>query len=116
MDIKWEINYDKLVRDNIPEIIQSNWARALTHIASKQEFSEKLKDKLIEEVQEYLESGDIQELADILEVVYTLAKNQNITKEKLEEMRTKKESQRWWFSKKIILEKTISLLNDNISK
>ena len=106
--------YNKLVRDNIPDIIQAHWATPITRIASNEEFFERLKDKLTEEVKEYLESTDAEELADILEVLYALAEQQNITRDKLEEIRLAKQASRWAFKRKIILERTVESVKDTI--
>lgn len=95
----------KLVRDKIPEIIQQDGRIPVTRIAEGQEFSQKLNEKLREEVNEFLASGQEEELADILEVVYTLAHQQNISPQQLEHRRKKKAEQRGGFQKKIILEK-----------
>lgn len=67
--------YNKLVRDNIPEIIRNNNEIPNTRILDNQEYAHHLKNKLQEEVGEFLESDDTNELADILEVVDALAKN-----------------------------------------
>lgn len=85
-----EINYNKLVRDRIPEIIAKTGKEADFSFAGKQEFTALLNAKLSEEVQEFLESGDVSELADILEVVYALAENINCTREQLEDIRKEK--------------------------
>ncbi|MBT7706701.1 nucleoside triphosphate pyrophosphohydrolase [archaeon] len=64
------MDYNKLVRDKIPEIIAGNGDTAATHIATDEEYRGKLREKLQEEVNEFLEELDNGELADILEVVY----------------------------------------------
>lgn len=96
--------YDKLVRDNIPDIIKSKGEECVARIAEQQEYAEKLREKLLEEVNEYLESGDKKELADILEVLHAICETEEMTWEDLEQMREEKLSQRGGFSKKIILE------------
>lgn len=101
------MEYNKLVRDKIPEIIIENWSTPITHIATGEEIFEMLKLKLTEEMKEYLESNDPEELADILEVIHSLAQHQNITIQEIEKIRLEKKEKRWWFSQNIILEKTI---------
>jgi predicted house-cleaning noncanonical NTP pyrophosphatase (MazG superfamily) len=64
--------FDKLVRDRIPEIIESNGKSCVTEVASKEVYLKKLIDKLQEEVEEFVENPCLEELADILEVVYTI--------------------------------------------
>ncbi|MDD5700228.1 MAG: nucleoside triphosphate pyrophosphohydrolase [Candidatus Nanoarchaeia archaeon] len=96
---------DKLVRDKIPEIIKERTGKSpKTHIANKEEYMQKLKEKLKEEVSEFLEDNNAEELSDILEVIYNLAYSINVTKDKLEELRTKKVAERGSFKDKIILE------------
>ena len=66
--------YNKLVRDNIPEIMIKNKAKPVTRILSDEEYLIELNKKLLEEVKEYLESGEIEELADIEEVIIGMDK------------------------------------------
>ncbi|MCF7835162.1 nucleoside triphosphate pyrophosphohydrolase [Candidatus Gracilibacteria bacterium] len=101
------MEYNKLVRDKIPEIIIENGSTPITHIATGEEIFEMLKLKLTEEMKEYLESNDPEELADILEVIYSLAQYQNITIQEIEKIRLEKKEKRGGFSQNIILEKTI---------
>lgn len=61
--------YDKLIRDKIPEIIESRGAQCKYHIADTEEYRERLGQKLLEEVQEYLEEPSVEELADLQEIV-----------------------------------------------
>jgi len=78
------MKYNKLVRDKIPEIIKDNGNIPITHIASNEEYKEKLKTKLKEEVNEFLEESNKEELADILEVIYAICDFYEIDKEELE--------------------------------
>ena len=98
------MKYNKLVRDKIPQIIKDNGQVSVTHIASDDEYAEKLKAKLQEEVNEFLEDLNKEELADILEVVYTLCDLYKIDKNKLERIRKEKAEKRGGFKDKIILE------------
>ncbi len=100
------MKYNKLVRDKIPQIIKNNGNTSITHIADDDEYREKLLAKLTEEVDEFLEDNNPEELADILEVVYSLGKLQNISKDELEKIRSEKFEKRGGFAKKIILDET----------
>jgi len=66
--------YNKLVRDRIPEILDAKGVVYEKRIASDQEYKEELLKKINEEVQEFLEAGNIEELVDVLEVVEALKK------------------------------------------
>ena len=94
--------YDKLVRDKIPEIIFNTGKKAKVYIANEIEYSAHLKKKLQEEVQEFLEDPCVQELADIQEVILSIA-TMNGWEESLEEERIAKNINRGGFSKRYIL-------------
>jgi predicted house-cleaning noncanonical NTP pyrophosphatase (MazG superfamily) len=100
------MKYDKLVRDKIPEIIKSKGAVPITHRASDDEYRQKLKAKLQEEVNEFLESSDEEELADILEVIYALCDLYDIDRDKLERLRKDKAKKRGGFKDRIVLDET----------
>ena len=57
--------YNKLVRDRIPEIIEADGRKCETVILSDEEYIAALDKKLSEELAEYLESGSLEELADL---------------------------------------------------
>ena len=97
--------YNKLVRDKIEEIMISNGAKPITRILSDEEYKKELDKKLLEEVKEYLESGEIEELADIEEVILAILNTKEKTKENLEEIRNNKFLKRGAFHKKIFLER-----------
>jgi len=99
------ITYNKLVRDLIPEIIQQDGKTPYFHNASGLELEAALKQKLDEEVREFQESNNPKELADILEVIYTIASFYGIKPDELESMRKQKADERGSFFKSIILEK-----------
>ena len=100
------IEYNKLVRDKIPEIITQGGMKAITHIADEKEYEEALYQKLGEEVKEFQEKPSAEELADILEVVYAICDWKKIDRDELEKLRQEKAEKRGGFSKRIILEKT----------
>ena len=96
--------YNKLVRDKIPEILRDKNLNPITHQADNTEYWEKLKDKLQEEVDEFLEAENLEELADILEVIDAITNHLNIQKEELEDTKNKKAEERGKFNNKTILE------------
>lgn len=100
------MKYNKLVRDKIPEIIKNKGAVPIMHIASDDEYQQKLKAKLQEEVNEFLEDSNKEELADILEVIYALCDLYKIDKDELEQVRKEKLEKRGGFKDKIILDET----------
>ena len=97
--------YNKLVRDNIPKIMIQNGATPITRILSDEEYLTELNKKLLEEVKEYLESGEIEELADIEEVILAILNIKGLTKDDLEEVRLIKSKKRGSFKKRIFLER-----------
>jgi len=98
------MKYNKLVRDKIPDIIKQTGKESLTHIAGEDEYKKKLYEKLKEEVDEFLEKGDNEELGDILEVIYAISELNNIEIEKIELLREKKAEERGRFKNHIILD------------
>jgi predicted house-cleaning noncanonical NTP pyrophosphatase (MazG superfamily) len=98
------MKYNKLVRDKIPEIIKRNNQTPITHIADDKEYWDKLKEKLTEEINEFLQESNAKELADILEVIYAICEYIGVNNEELEKIRFKKLEERGNFSKRIILD------------
>jgi len=101
-------NYNKLVRDKIPEIIENSGDVAVTHTADDEEYWERVKAKLQEETDEFMRIEDPEELADILEVVYAICDVKGVDREDLEKIRKKKLAERGGFTKKVVLEETKS--------
>ncbi len=69
------MRYDKLVGDKIPDKIIKNWETPIFHIAWDEEYYEKLKDKIREEIDEVAEAGShelLEELADLKEVALAI--------------------------------------------
>ena len=95
--------YNKLVRDKIPQIIRDLGKEATTEILSDDEYREMLDLKLQEETAEYQQSKNIEELADIIEVVYAIAHARDISIEHLEKVRLDKAQRNGGFSEKILL-------------
>lgn len=99
--------YNKLVRDRIPEIINADNRRAITRILDNDEYIKELNTKLQEEVKEYLEDTNVEELADIVEVIYAILDLNNISIEEFEKIRKAKVEKRGAFKNRIFLEKEI---------
>jgi len=97
--------YNKLVRDKIPEIIKNNGANAVnTKILNNEEYLKALNTKLVEELNEYLSSGEIEELADLEEVLRAILDAKNTSYSDFEEIRINKVNKRGAFKNKIFLE------------
>ena len=95
--------YNKLVRDHIPEIIESDGRKCTTEILSDDRWLQMLDAKLDEELAEYQESKSLEELADLLEVMRTVVKARGWSWEQLEQVRQEKAVRRGGFEKKILL-------------
>lgn len=99
--------YNKLVRDSIPQIIQSNGAACSYEILSEDEYKISLDKKLTEELSEYQESKDIEELADMYEVMLALVKSKGYTQEQFEQIRKEKKDKRGGFEDRIFLKEVL---------
>lgn len=96
--------YNKLVRDNIPQIIESSGKRCATRILCDSEYIQQLDAKLQEELSEYMQSGEIEELCDIAEVICALVLSKGYTLEQFENIRKQKALTNGAFAQKIFLE------------
>lgn len=101
--------YNKLVRDKIPEIIKADGKNCDTIVVSGEEKKELLRAKLMEEVNEYLEDDNLEELADVMEVLFGLAHELGFSEEDLLKKREEKLKARGGFKEGIVLEKTYEL-------
>ncbi len=97
------MEYNKLVRDRIPEIIASKGERAETRTASTEEYWLKLKEKLAEEVAEFSSAENQEELADILEVIEAIALHKGFDLEEIKRIQKEKAVKRGRFEKRTIL-------------
>jgi len=94
----------KLVRDRIPEIIQSQGKHCKTRILSDEEYRRCLHEKLDEELAEFHKDRNLEELADLMEVILAAAADLGYTAEDLEHMRAEKAKNRGGFAQRIYLE------------
>jgi predicted house-cleaning noncanonical NTP pyrophosphatase (MazG superfamily) len=95
--------YNKLVRDRIPEIIENSGKTCVCETLLDEQYIEMLNKKLQEEVTEYLESGTVEELADIAEVMHAILDYKGIPLEAFQHVRIEKLQKRGGFKKKILL-------------
>ena len=101
------MKYNKLVRDRIPEIIKASGKSCVTEILSDEAYLRLLDAKLDEELAEYHSDQNIEELADLLEVIYAAAMARGYTLEQLESVRAAKAEKRGAFANKILLKEVI---------
>ena len=97
------MKFNKLVRDKIPELITQNGETAIIRILEDAEYLSFLESKLDEEVSEYHTSTDIEELADILEVIWALGEVHGYSIDEMIKIGQQKKAERGGFSKKILL-------------
>ena len=98
------IEYNKLVRDKIPQIIEDDNKKCSVRILDDEEYLKMVDVKLDEELAEYHKDQNVEELADLLEVIYAAAKARGYSIEELERIRKEKADKRGAFDKKIFLE------------
>lgn len=96
--------YDKLVRDKIPEIIRENDEEPITRKADEEEYSDRLAEKLVEEAIEFQEDRNIEELADLMEVVEAILDHENISKSEIDEIKENKAQLKGRFNDRIVLD------------
>lgn len=97
------IVYNKLIRDRIPEIIESTGKKYECRVLGPNEYLAALNAKLAEELREYDESGDLEELADLMEVIYAIVECRGASMEEFERLRLSKRERRGGFEKRLLL-------------
>jgi predicted house-cleaning noncanonical NTP pyrophosphatase (MazG superfamily) len=98
---------NKLVRDKIPEIIEDSGKECVCEILSDDQYIKMLNEKLQEEVNEYFESGSVEELADIGEVMHAILAYKNVSIEEFQKVRIEKLEARGGFKNKIFLKEVL---------
>ena len=96
--------HNKLVRDTIPKIIEKTGKVCHIHTLTSDEYLAELDRKLNEECAEYQADKSLEELADMLEVMYAIAEARGYSVEELEKVRAEKAEKRGAFIEKIYLE------------
>ena len=100
------ITYDKLVRDLIPEIIETSGKTATIEVVNNEVAFDYLLKKLDEEVSEFKTDQKLEELADVMEVLFGLAHKLGYSEQDLLTKRQEKKQARGGFEKNIILKST----------
>ncbi|MCS7460464.1 nucleoside triphosphate pyrophosphohydrolase [Paenibacillus doosanensis] len=99
--------YCKLVRDEIPQIIESSGRKCVYEVLDDQRYAAELYRKMNEELLEFAAAEGmpqaVEELADLLEVVRALADLRGIRMEEAERVREKKAAKRGGFTQRIFL-------------
>lgn len=95
--------YNKLVRDRIPEVIKESGKTCEIEIVNGIEKQELLEKKLLEEVKEYIEDKNLEELADVMEVLFGLANELGYSEDDLLNKRNGKLQERGGFKEGIFL-------------
>ena len=96
-------SYNKLVRDLIPEIIASTGKSCTVEILNDEDYLKAIDAKLDEELAEYHKDQNIEELADLLEVIYAATRARGYSLEELEHVRESKVKARGGFQKRLLL-------------
>ena len=100
------ISYDKLVRDKIPQIIEASGKSCDIEIVNNDVALEYLYKKLNEEVNELLTDKNLDEVADVMEVLFAIASKYGYSEQDLLDKRNEKKNSRGGFEKNIVLKKT----------
>lgn len=100
------MKYNKLVRDNIPEIIREKGGAPIIHVADEKEYWEKLKEKCFEEMEEFMKDESVEEFADLLEVIDAIAIYKKFNAEEIIRIKEGKAATRGKFEKRIILDES----------
>jgi len=97
------IKYNKAIRDKIPEIIADSGKKYNLKQLDDEPFLAELEKKLTEEVNEYSESKDVEELADLLEVIYRISELRGVSSDELDKIRKDKAERRGKFDSNLFL-------------
>ena len=97
--------YNKLVRDKIPENINSEPGRKSKYrILNDKEYLNELNKKVIEEANEFIEENSIEELGDLMEVINAIMQFKNYKTEELYKVMKEKTDKKGAFNNRIYLE------------
>ncbi|WP_440954533.1 phosphoribosyl-ATP pyrophosphohydrolase [Methanosarcina sp. Mfa9] len=94
----------KAIRDRVTEIIKNSGRECISKTLTDSEFLPELEKRLSEELDEYLESKDPEELVDLLEVIFRITELKGFSKEELEAIRVKKKEKSGGLEKNLFLQ------------
>jgi predicted house-cleaning noncanonical NTP pyrophosphatase (MazG superfamily) len=100
------MKYNKLVRDKIPEYIIKKGGKPVFYIADEEMYWQKLKEKLAEEVNEFIKDENMEELADIEEVLEAIRSYKKFEISKIREIQELKAAERGKFKERIIIDES----------
>lgn len=98
--------YDKLVRDRIPEIIEASGSKCEIEVVNDEVALEYLYKKLNEEVEELLTDKNLDEIADVMEVLFAIGKKYGYSEDDVLDKRNKKMNARGGFENNLVLKRT----------
>ena len=105
VDNWFRYTYNKLVRDKIPENIDSeNGRKSKYRILNDDEYLKELNKKVIEEANEFIEENSIEELGDLMEVLNAIMKLKGYKMEDVNTAMKKKVDKKGSFNDRIYLE------------
>ena len=105
VDNWFRYTYNKLVRDKIPENIDSeNGRKSKYRILNDDEYLKELNKKVIEEANEFVEENSIEELGDLMEVLNAIMKLKGYKMEDVNTAMKKKVDKKGSFNDRIYLE------------
>jgi hypothetical protein len=97
--------YNKLVRDRIPENIDSEPGRKSQYrILDDTEYLKELNRKILEEANEFIEENSIEELGDLMEVINAIMKLKGYSMEEVNKVMKSKAEKKGAFDNKVFLE------------
>ena len=100
------IEYNKLVRDRIPEIIRKDGRTCATKIMSEEEYRTALREKLVEEAEEVVQADPehlVTELADILEIIDAIVDAYRLEHDTVSNVQARRRTERGAFNDRIRL-------------
>ncbi len=101
-----KVFHKKLIRDKIPQIIEAAGDRYEVRVMGKREFEKELKKKLVEEASELVKTPRkdlLNEMADVLELLKSIANFYKIDFRLVEEKQIFKKKERGGFKKRLFL-------------